>query len=28
MVFIINLGYVGIGFYGSTNEEEMMKEIY
>jgi len=28
MVIIINLGYVGKGYYGSTNEEEMMKEIY
>lgn len=23
-----NFGYVGKGYYGSTNEEAMMKEIY
>ena len=28
MVYLINEGYVGKGYYGSTNEEEMMKEIY
>lgn len=28
MVIKIKLGYVGKGFYGSTNEKSMMKEIY
>ncbi len=28
MVLILIIGYVGKGYYGSTNEEEMMKEIY
>ena len=26
--FVKDFGYVGKGYYGSTNEEAMMKEIY
>ena len=28
MVYNLIVGFVGKGFYGSTNEESMMKEIY
>ena len=28
MVNCLTKGYVGKGYYGSTNEEEMMKENY